>query len=69
MKLATYLVLLDVVGSGCGALCCGVAGTVKVTVRLAGSCRRVEGGDGHLEQSVGFAGILFRIRNTTQRRQ
>jgi len=22
MRLATYLVLLDVVGSGCGALCC-----------------------------------------------
>ena len=24
MKLATYLVLLDVVGSGCGTLPCGV---------------------------------------------
>ena len=57
MKLATYLVLLDVVGSGCGALCCGVAGTVKFTVRLAGSCRRVGGVDGHLEQRVGFAGV------------
>ena len=33
--------------------------TVKVTVRLAGSCRRVGGVDGHLEQRVRFAGVLF----------
>ena len=35
------------------------ASTVKVTVRLAGSCRRVGGVDGHLEERVGFAGVLF----------
>ena len=32
---------------------------MKVTVRLAGSCRRVGGFDDHLEQWVGFAGVLF----------
>ena len=32
---------------------------MKVTVRLAGSCRRMGGVDGHLEQWVGFAGVLF----------
>jgi len=32
---------------------------VKVNVRLAGSCRRVGGVDCHLEQWVGFAGVLF----------
>ena len=32
---------------------------MKVTVQLAGSCRRVGGVDGHLEQWVGFAGVLF----------
>ena len=30
MKLATYLVLLDVVGSGCGALCEGYCSTSRV---------------------------------------
>ena len=33
--------------------------TVKVTVRLAGSCRRMGGVYGHLEQWVGLAGVLF----------
>jgi len=32
--------------------------TVKVTVQLAGSCRRMGGVDGHLEQWVRFAGVL-----------
>ena len=32
--------------------------TVKVTVRLAGSCRMMGGVDGQLEQWVGFAGVL-----------
>ena len=32
--------------------------TVKVTVRLAGSCRRMGGVYRHLEQWVGFAGVL-----------
>ena len=32
---------------------------MKVTVRLAGSCRRMGGVDGHLEQWVGFTGVLF----------
>ena len=34
--------------------------TVKVTVRLAGSCGWRGGVDGHLEQWVGFAGVLLR---------
>ena len=33
--------------------------TVKVTVQLAGSCRRMGGADGHLEQWVGFTGVLL----------
>ena len=33
--------------------------TVKVTVRLAGSCRRMEGVYSHLEEWVGLAGVLF----------
>ena len=33
--------------------------TVKVTVRLAGSCRRMGGVAGHLEKWVGFARVLF----------
>ena len=33
---------------------------MKVTVRLAWSCRRMGGVEGHLEQWVGFAGVLFR---------
>ena len=33
--------------------------TVKVTVRLVGSCRRMGGVDGHLEQWIGFAGVLL----------
>ena len=33
--------------------------TVKVAVRLAGSCRRIGGVDGQLEQWVGFAGVLL----------
>ena len=32
---------------------------MKVTVRLAGSCRRAGVVDGHLEQRAGFAGVLF----------
>ena len=32
---------------------------MKVTVRLAGSCGKVGRVDGHLEQWVGFARILF----------
>ena len=32
---------------------------MKVTVQQAGSCRRVGGDDGHLEQWVGFTGVLF----------
>ena len=32
---------------------------VKVTVRLVRSSRRMGGVDGHLEQWVGFAGVLF----------
>ena len=32
---------------------------MKVTVRLARSCRKVGGVDGHLKQWVGFAGVLF----------
>ena len=31
----------------------------EVTVRLAGSCRRMGGADGHLEQWVSFAGVLL----------
>ena len=38
--------------------------TVKVTVRLAGSCRRVGGVEGHLEQRVGFAGVLVGNEHT-----
>ena len=34
--------------------------TVKVTVRLAGSCRRMGGVDDHLEQWIGVAGVLLR---------
>ena len=33
--------------------------SVKVTVPLAGSCRRMGGVDGHLEQWVRFAGVLL----------
>ena len=33
--------------------------TVKVTVQLAGSCRRMGGVDGHLEQWIGVAGVLL----------
>ena len=33
--------------------------TVKVTVRLVGSCRRMGKADGHLEQCVGFAVVLL----------
>ena len=36
--------------------------TVKVTVRLAGSCRRMGGVDGHLEQWIGFAGVCSEMR-------
>jgi len=36
---------------------------VKVNVRLAGSCRRVGGVDGHLEQRVGFAHLYSNICN------
>ena len=32
---------------------------MKVTVRLAGSCRRMGGVDGRLEQWIGFAGVLL----------
>jgi len=32
---------------------------VKITVRLAGSCRRMGVVDDHLEQCVRFAGVLL----------
>ena len=41
------------------------ARTVKVTVRLAGSCRRVEGVDGHLEQRVGSLGFCSSYKHFT----
>ena len=35
--------------------------TVEVTVRLARSCRRMGGVDGHLEQWFGFARVLLEM--------
>ena len=50
----TWLCWLWLCGAGTRAAC-----TVKVTVRLAGPCRRMGGVDVQLEQWVGFAGVLL----------
>jgi len=53
-RVHTWLCWLWLCGAGTRAVC-----TVKVTVRLAGSCRRMGGIDGQLEQWIRFAGVLL----------
>ena len=55
-RVHTWKCWLWLCGAGTQAVC-----TVKVTVPLAMSCRRMGGVDGQLEQSVGFAGLLLGI--------